>query len=178
MRYLVPLAIFIVLVIFLGVGLKMDPREVPSPLIGKPAPRFSLPQVVDADQAISSEALKGQVSLLNVWASWCASCRQEHPLLLDLARRNVVAIYGLNYKDQREDALAWLAQFGNPYQTSAFDADGKIGIDWGVYGVPETFLIDRQGIIRYKQTGPLTEAIIQEKLLPLIEELQKQGQAS
>jgi cytochrome c biogenesis protein CcmG/thiol:disulfide interchange protein DsbE len=178
MRYLLPLAIFFALVIFLGVGLKLDPREVPSPLIGKPAPRFSLPQLGDAGKVISDEALKGRVSLLNVWASWCASCRQEHPLLLELARQNAVAIYGLNYKDQREDALAWLARLGNPYQTSAFDVDGRVGIEWGVYGVPETFLIDRQGIIRHKQTGPLTEAIIREKLLPLIEQLQRQGQAS
>ncbi|CAL1241715.1 DsbE family thiol:disulfide interchange protein [Candidatus Methylocalor cossyra] len=172
MRYLVPLAAFVLLVIFLAVGLTLDPREVPSPFIGKPAPTFTLPQVVDAGKTLSPADFKGQVALVNVWASWCVSCRQEHPVLLDLAERRVVPIYGLNYKDQREDALAWLNRFGDPYTASAFDADGRVGIDWGVYGVPETFVIDRQGIIRYKHTGPITAEILETKLLPLIRQLQ------
>lgn len=172
MRYLLPLAVFLVLVVFLGIGLTLDPREVPSPFIGKPAPAFTLPQVADPAKTLSPEDLKGQVYLFNVWASWCVSCREEHPVLLELARRRVVTVYGLNYKDERADAEAWLERFGNPYAASAFDADGRVGIDWGVYGVPETFVVDRQGIIRYKQTGPLTQEIVENKLLPLIRQLQ------
>jgi cytochrome c biogenesis protein CcmG/thiol:disulfide interchange protein DsbE len=172
MRYLIPLAVFAVMVIFLAIGLKLDPREVPSPFIGKPAPAFSLPQVADAGKTLSPADFKGQVALVNVWASWCVSCRQEHPVLLELARKNLVPIYGLNYKDEREGAQAWLKQFGNPYTASAFDADGRVGIDWGVYGVPETFVIDRGGIIRHKQTGPITPEILENTLLPLIRQLQ------
>jgi cytochrome c biogenesis protein CcmG/thiol:disulfide interchange protein DsbE len=171
---MLPLAIFAVLLVFLGIGLKLDPREVPSPLIGKPAPAFSLSQVQDPNKPLSLADLKGQVSLLNVWASWCVSCRQEHPVLLELAKRGVVPIYGLNYKDDREQALAWLARFGDPYTASAFDADGKTGLDWGVYGVPETFVIDRQGNIRYKHTGPVTEQALAEDLLPLVARLQQE----
>lgn len=172
MRFLIPLAVFVVMVVFLAIGLTLDPREVPSPFIGKPAPAFTLPQVADAGKTLSPVDFKGQVALVNVWASWCVSCRQEHPVLLELARKNLVPIYGLNYKDEREDALAWLKQFGNPYSASAFDADGRTGIDWGVYGVPETFVIDREGIIRHKQTGPITPEILETKLLPLIRQLQ------
>jgi cytochrome c biogenesis protein CcmG/thiol:disulfide interchange protein DsbE len=172
MRYLIPLAVFIVMVIFLAIGLTHDPREVPSPFIGKPAPAFTLPQVADAGKTLSPADFKGRVALVNVWASWCGSCRQEHPVLLELAKRNLVPIYGLNYKDERESALAWLKQFGNPYTASAFDADGRVGINWGVYGVPETFVIDREGVIRYKQTGPVTPEILENKLLPLIRQLQ------
>jgi cytochrome c biogenesis protein CcmG/thiol:disulfide interchange protein DsbE len=172
MRYLIPLAVFIVMVIFLAIGLTHDPREVPSPFIGKPAPAFALPQVADAGKTLSPADFKGRVALVNVWASWCGSCRQEHPVLLELAKRNLVPIYGLNYKDERESALAWLKQFGNPYTASAFDADGRVGINWGVYGVPETFVIDREGVIRYKQTGPVTPEILENKLLPLIRQLQ------
>lgn len=172
MRYLIPLAVFAVMVIFLAIGLKLDPREVPSPFIGKPAPAFTLPQVADAGKTLSPADFKGQVALVNVWASWCVSCRQEHPVLLELARKNLVPIYGLNYKDEREGALAWLKQFGDPYTASAFDADGRVGIDWGVYGVPETFVIDRNGIVRHKQTGPITPEILENTLLPLIRQLQ------
>jgi cytochrome c biogenesis protein CcmG/thiol:disulfide interchange protein DsbE len=174
MRYLIPLIVFLGVVVFLAIGLRLDPREVPSPFIGKPAPRFSLPQVADAGKRFGDADIKGQVSLLNVWASWCVSCRQEHPILLRLAKQNLAPIYGLNYKDEREAALGWLRQFGDPYRVSAFDADGKIGIEWGVYGVPETFVIDKRGVIRYKQTGPVTEEILQKKLLPLIRELQQE----
>jgi cytochrome c biogenesis protein CcmG/thiol:disulfide interchange protein DsbE len=172
MRFLIPLAVFVVMVVFLAIGLTLDPREVPSPFIGKPAPAFALPQVADAGKTLSPADLKGQVYLLNVWASWCVSCRQEHPVLLELAKKNVVPIYGLNYKDEREEALGWLNQFGNPYTASAFDADGRVGIDWGVYGVPETFVIDKAGIIRHKQTGPITPEILENTLLPLIRQLQ------
>jgi cytochrome c biogenesis protein CcmG/thiol:disulfide interchange protein DsbE len=175
MRFLIPLVVFLGLVILLGVGLTLDPREVPSPFIGKPAPAFLLPQVGDPAKLLSNEDFKGQVSLLNVWASWCVSCRQEHPVLNGLAKRGIVPIYGLNYKDEREAAAGWLKKYGNPYTASAFDADGKTGIDFGVYGVPETFVIDRRGVIRHKQTGPLTEQILEETLLPLVRQLQQEG---
>lgn len=170
-RFLLPLSIFIVLVAFLGVGLRLKPREVPSPLIDKPAPAFRVAQLHDARKTISPEDMRGKVWLLNVWASWCVACRQEHPLLVELAKRNVVPIIGLNYKDGRDAAQQWLRELGDPYQVSAFDADGRIGIDYGVYGVPETFLIDRQGIIRYKHIGPVTAKAVEELILPKIREL-------
>ena len=170
-RFLLPLVIFIILVLFLGVGLKLKPGEVPSPLIGKTAPAFRLAQLHDASKTIGPEDLRGQVWLLNVWASWCVTCRQEHPLLVEMKRQNLVPIYGLNYKDKREDGLAWLKQFGDPYVLAAYDIEGRAGIDWGVYGVPETFLIDKAGIIRYKVIGAITPEIVQDKLIPLIKEL-------
>lgn len=175
MRFIAPLIIFIVLIGFLAVGLKLDPREVPSPFLGKPAPAFHLPQLVEADKTFGNTQLKGQVSLFNVWASWCISCRQEHPLLLKLSKQNILPIYGLDYKDEREAGLEWLRRLGNPYTLSILDADGKVGIDWGVYGVPETFVIDKQGIIRHKHTGPITEEAWQKTLLPLILKLQQEG---
>lgn len=171
-RYLLPLSLFIVLAAFLAVGLNLNPREVPSPLIDKPAPAFRVPQLHAADQTIGPEDFKGKVWLLNVWASWCVSCRVEHPHLIELSRRNIVPIVGLDYKDTRDAGLGWLNQFGDPYLMSAFDADGRIGIDYGVYGVPETFLIDREGIIRYKHIGPLTPEAIENKILPKVRELQ------
>lgn len=173
-RY-VALGLFLVLLVFLGVGLTLNPREVPSPLIGKPAPAFRLPTVADAAKSIGTEDLRNQVSLLNVWASWCVSCRQEHPLLVELSRKGSVPIYGLNYKDTRTEALRWLSALGNPYVTSAFDEDGRVGIEWGVYGVPETFVVDREGIIRYKHTGPVTPEAWEKTLLPLIQKLQTSG---
>jgi cytochrome c biogenesis protein CcmG/thiol:disulfide interchange protein DsbE len=176
MRFLIPLAVFAVMVIFLAIGLTLDPREVPSPLIGKPAPAFSLPVVADAEQSLRPADFLGQVVLVNVWASWCVSCRQEHPVLLNLAQQNVVPVYGLNYKDQRDAAQGWLRQYGNPYIASAFDADGRVGIDWGVYGVPETFVIDKQGLIRHKHTGPVTPEALEKDILPLVRQLQ--GEAS
>jgi len=172
-RFLWPLVLFIVLVGFLAVGLRLNPREVPSPLIGKPAPAFTLPQLHAPEQSFSPEQMKGRVWLLNVWASWCVSCRQEHPLLVELARQNIAPIVGLDYKDGRDDALAWLRQHGDPYDLSAMDADGRVGIDYGVYGVPETYLIDKQGIIRLKHIGPLTPEVMQQKVLPLLRELEK-----
>jgi cytochrome c biogenesis protein CcmG, thiol:disulfide interchange protein DsbE len=173
LRYIVPLAIFLILVAFLGVGLTRDPREVPSPLIGKPAPAFDLERLHESGQRLTTADMKGQVWLLNVWASWCVSCRVEHPLLMQLAKGDVVPVIGLDYKDNADDGRAWLTQNGNPYQTSVVDRDGRVGIDWGVYGVPETFVVDRQGIIRYKQIGPVTVEALEQKILPLVRELQK-----
>jgi cytochrome c biogenesis protein CcmG/thiol:disulfide interchange protein DsbE len=172
-RWTIPLAIFVVLMAFLWVGLGRDPREVPSPLIGKPAPAFRLAQLHAPGQMLSTDDLKGKVWLLNVWASWCVSCRVEHPLLLGLAKANLVPVYGLDYKDKPDDGRAWLAQNGNPYAASIVDQDGRVGIDYGVYGVPETFLIDKGGVIRYKQIGPLSMDTLQQKILPLVRELQR-----
>jgi cytochrome c biogenesis protein CcmG, thiol:disulfide interchange protein DsbE len=170
-KYFLPLAVLVVVVGFLGFGLKLDPREVPSPLIGKAAPPFSLPVLQTPAKTVSNTDLKGQVWMLNVWASWCVSCREEHPVLVELAKRNIVPIIGLNYKDQSDDARAWLKQFGNPYVMSLVDAKGNIGIDYGVYGVPETYLIDRDGVIRYKKIGPVTPDTVREKILPLVKQL-------
>jgi cytochrome c biogenesis protein CcmG/thiol:disulfide interchange protein DsbE len=170
-RFLWPLGIFIVLVVFLGIGLNLNPREVPSPKIDKPAPAFQVPQLHEADKTISQQDMLGKVWLFNVWASWCVSCRAEHPVLVELSKRNVVPIIGLNYKDGRDEGMQWLQQFGNPYVMSAFDADGRVGIDYGVYGVPETFVIDKAGTIRYKHIGPLTQEAVEKKVLPLVQEL-------
>lgn len=171
MRFLLPLAAFVVLVIFLAVGLTLNPRQVPSPLVDKPAPPFRLHQLYDTTKTLSSEENLGKVWMLNVWASWCVACRDEHPVLVELSKLGIVPIYGLNYKDQRDTAMQWLKQFGNPYEISIVDADGKVGIDYGVYGVPETYVIDKQGIIRYKHIGPVTIESLKNKILPLINEL-------
>ncbi len=172
-RFLLPLIIFVVLVVFLGVGLNLNPREVPSPLIGKPVPHFTLSQLQDGGKNFSDKDMLGKVWMVNVWASWCVACRQEHPLMVDFAKQNIVPIIGLNYKDLRQDGTAWLQEFGNPYQTSAFDEKGRVGIDFGVYGVPETFVIDKRGVIQLKHIGPLTDDVIRNKLLPLIKELNR-----
>ena len=172
LKYLLPLAGFVVIAIFLGVGLERDPRLVPSPLINKPAPSFSLSTLADPQRAITRNDMLGKVWLFNVWASWCVSCREEHPLLVALSKANIVPIYGLNYKDNRKDAQAWLDNWGNPYVQVATDMDGKVGIDYGVYGVPETYVIDKKGIIRYKQIGPLTVDILKNKIIPMVRELQ------
>ena len=172
-RYLWPLAVFIALVGFLAVGLNLNPREVPSPLVGKQAPAFELPILHQPDKRFVPGDMRGKVWLLNVWASWCVSCREEHPLLVELSKKGVLPILGLNYKDKGEDAQRWLKQFGDPYQLSVVDADGRIGIDYGVYGVPETYLIDAEGVIRHKQIGPLTAAVLQQKILPLALALKK-----
>ena len=176
-RYLAPLALFLGLAAFLAVGLKRDPHEVPSPLVGRSAPSFVLPRLAPEAETqsvrFSPADMKGQVWMLNVWASWCVSCRQEHPLLMAFAKSAVVPLVGLDYKDTRADARRWLAEHGDPYLLSAVDSDGRVGIDYGVYGVPETYLIDRAGTIRYKQIGPLSDDVLQAKLLPLIRELQK-----
>lgn len=175
MRFLAPLGLFIVLVAFLAIGLTRNPREVPSPFIGKPAPQFQVPQLTAGPDAqdFSPADMRGQVWLFNVWASWCVSCRQEHPLLVELARSGEVPIIGLNYKDQTGDALQWLSQHGDPYLLSAVDANGDIGINYGVYGVPETYVIDKEGVIRFKQIGPITVEALQEKILPLVAQLRQ-----
>lgn len=171
-RYLLPLGVFIVLVVFLSIGLQLDPKKIPSPLIGKTAPDFKLPDLLRASQIVSPEDLKGKVWLLNVWASWCVSCRAEHQVLNELSRSlGDVQIVGLNYKDALEDGQRWLAQRGNPYVYNAFDEKGRAGIDWGVYGVPETFVIDAEGIVQYKHTGPLDWRSVQQDLLPVIKNL-------
>jgi cytochrome c biogenesis protein CcmG, thiol:disulfide interchange protein DsbE len=174
-RYLLPLLVFIVLLGFLAVGLSLKPREVPSPLIDKPAPAFSLPMLATPDKQLSLQDLRGKVWLLNVWASWCVACRVEHPLLVDLSGKGVVPIYGLNYKDKRDDALGWLARFGNPYVASLSDAEGLVGIDYGVYGVPETFVIDKGGMIRMKHIGPVTPEVLRDDILPLVKRLEAAG---
>lgn len=167
-RTIVPATLFAILVVFFWTGLNLNPTEIPSPFIGKPAPDFDLPGLRDPAARFSAEQLRGEVSLLNVWATWCAGCRQEHDFLLRLAQQSVVPIYGLNYKDDRDKAIAWLDQLGDPYLLSGFDGDGTAAIDWGVYGAPETFLIDAEGIVRYKHIGPLTDDIWRTKLLPRI----------
>jgi cytochrome c biogenesis protein CcmG/thiol:disulfide interchange protein DsbE len=172
-RLLWPLAIFILLVGFLAVGLKLDPREVPSPLVGKAAPAFDLPILHQPDKRFVPGDMRGKVWLLNVWASWCVSCREEHPVLVELSKKGVLPILGLNYKDKGSEANEWLRRFGNPYQLSAVDADGRIGIDYGVYGVPETYVIDAEGVIRYKQIGPITPEVLENKILPLVAALKK-----
>jgi len=172
-RYAIPLGIFAILLVFLGAGLRGKPEEVPSPFIGKPAPAFSLARLEDAGKVFTPQDMKGKVWLFNVWASWCTSCRAEHPVLVAFAQQAAVPIVGLNYMDQREEGSRWLDKFGNPYQLSVFDADGKVGTDYGVYGVPETFVIDKQGVIRLKLTGPVTPAVIRDTLLPLIQELNR-----
>jgi cytochrome c biogenesis protein CcmG/thiol:disulfide interchange protein DsbE len=171
-RYLLPLALFLALAVFLGIGLNHDPRELPSPLVGKAAPAFALPRLVAEGAAepahFTPAEMKGKVWMLNVWASWCVSCRQEHPVLIDIARSGIVPLVGLDYKDKPADARRWLAEHGDPYLLSALDADGRVGIDYGVYGVPETYVIDQSGTIRYKQIGPISIDILQAKILPLI----------
>lgn len=172
-RFLIPMAVFVVLVAFLAMGLTLNPRDVPSPLKDKPAPAFTLPQLAAADKSFSPADMKGKVWLLNVWASWCVSCRQEHPLLVAFAKEGKAPVVGLNYKDQPGDAKNWLAKFGDPYVVSAVDADGRVGIDYGVYGVPETYVIDKAGMIRMKHTGPITPESLKKQILPLVAELSK-----
>ncbi len=171
LKFLLPLAAFLLLAFFLFRGLSLDPREVPSPLIDKPAPAFALTRLDNAAQTVQGADLKGHVWMLNVWASWCVACRQEHPLLVEFSRKKLVPIYGLNYKDKRPDGLAWLDRLGNPYDASLFDVDGRVGIDFGVYGVPETFIVDKQGVIRMKHIGPLTPDVLQNEIEPLLRKL-------
>ena len=170
-RHLIPLLVFVVIVGFLWAGLSLNPREVPSPLIGKPAPEFSLPQLRNPGAVINAADLRGQVWLLNVFASWCTPCLEEHPYLVDLAKSGVVPVYGLNYKDRHEAALRWLNKHGDPYVGIVVDAEGRTGIDYGVYGVPETFVIDKLGVIRFKHIGPLTPEVLDEDIVPLVKRL-------
>ena len=169
----IPLGIFAVLVIFLGIGLTRDPHEIPSPLIGKPAPDFSAPVLDNPALQLTKQDMLGKVWLLNTWASWCVACRDEHPLLVEFSKSKPLPIIGLDYKDKDDAGKMWLARFGNPFDVSIADREGRIGIDFGVYGVPESFLIDKTGVIRYKQIGPFTTEVLQNKLLPMIRELQK-----
>jgi cytochrome c biogenesis protein CcmG/thiol:disulfide interchange protein DsbE len=163
------------MVVFLGIGLKLDPHEVPSPLINKPAPAFTLPQLHEPQKTFSPADMKGKVWLLNVWASWCVSCRQEHVYLTEFARDRSINLMGLNYKDEPAAAMQWLERLGNPYKISISDIDGMAGLDWGVYGVPETFIIDKKGIVRHKQTGPVDPTILQTIIMPLIEQLNRES---
>lgn len=172
-RYFLPLAIFTALCWFLWKGLSLNPREIPSALLNKPVPDFTLAQLHAADKPFSAADMKGKVWLVNVWGSWCVSCRYEHPHLNALAKQGVVPIVGLNWKDQPDTARAWLKRFGDPYQLSVMDLDGRVAIDFGVYGAPETFVIDKTGTIRYKHTGPVDENIVNELLVPLIQELNR-----
>ncbi len=169
--FLIPLGAFIALAVILAIGLNRDPREVPSPLIDKPAPSFALTRLDDPSKTIALADLHGEVWMLNVWASWCVACRDEHPLLVEFSKKGLLPIYGLNYKDQRDDGNAWLMRMGNPYQASLFDDEGRVGIDFGVYGVPETFIIDKTGTIRMKHIGPLTPAVIATEIEPLLKKL-------
>jgi cytochrome c biogenesis protein CcmG, thiol:disulfide interchange protein DsbE len=175
LKYIIPLILFIVLAVFLALGLKGKPGEIPSPLLNKPAPAFSAPKLNAPNEKLSPADLKGKVWLFNVWASWCVSCRAEHPIINRLAQQQAAIIIGLNYKDDPEAAKLWLETLGNPYNDSVMDADGRIGIDWGVYGVPETFVMDKQGIVRYKHTGPVTEDDVQNTFIPLIAKLQAES---
>ena len=172
-KFLIPLAIFLVIAVFLGIGLTRDPRKLPSTMIDKPAPQFTLQQVSEPARTFSPADMKGQVWMLNVWASWCTACRVEHPLLVEISNSKLVPLIGLDYKDKPEDALKFLAQQGNPYQLSALDLEGRVGIDYGVYGVPETFIIDKNGRIRHKHVGPITPESLQKEILPIIAELKK-----
>jgi len=173
LKALVPLTVFLIVGIFLAIGLSLNPREVPSPLIGKPVPEFSLPPVKGRTPGLASTDLKGEVSLVNVFASWCVACRAEHPLLMALREKGVVPIHGLNYKDQPADAEKWLDELGDPYTRTGADITGRVAIDWGVYGVPETFVIDRQGRIAYKQIGPINPEVLEKTILPLIRKLRQ-----
>ena len=174
-RFLLPVALFAVLVGFLYSGLSLDPREVPSPFIGKQAPAFDLPLLGDSEKRLKPEDMKGQVWLLNVWATWCPGCRQEHDALLRLQQRDLAPIVGFDYKDETAKAQSWLTQLGNPYSVVVEDADGRAAIDWGVYGAPETFIIDAQGIVRYKHIGPISDASVARDLVPVIENLKAEA---
>ncbi|MDM8558667.1 DsbE family thiol:disulfide interchange protein [Candidatus Parabeggiatoa sp. HSG14] len=172
LRYLLPLGLFLILAAFLYVGLSLNPRDIGSTRLDKPAPSFTLAKLNDANKTFSNQDFNGKVSLFNVWASWCVTCRYEHSLLMYLARQGYV-VYGLNYKDTREKAQEVLTRTGNPYAANAFDKKGQVGMDWGVTGTPETFIVDKQGIVRYKRTGQLTEEIWLKEIKPLIQELEK-----
>jgi cytochrome c biogenesis protein CcmG/thiol:disulfide interchange protein DsbE len=171
-KFLVPLAVFAALVVFLGVGLTRDPKNLPSPLIDKPAPAFSLAKLDAPGVVMTPAEMRGKVWLLNVWASWCAACRIEHPLMVELAKAGVVPIVGFNFKDEPQAAQRWLDELGDPYVASVMDRDGRAGIEYGVYGAPETFLIDRDGVIRFKQVGPITPEVLRDRILPLVKRLQ------
>ena len=174
---LAPLAITVVLFGLFYWALKYKSEDLPSPLLGKSVPTFSLPPVQGRTTGLSSEDLVGEVSLVNVFASWCVPCRDEHPLFTQLARRDIVPIHGINYKDEPGQAEAWLAELGDPYARTGADVDGRVGIDWGVYGVPETFVVDADGRVAYKHVGPLSPEALTETILPLVARLQEAAAA-
>lgn len=169
-KFMLPLIAFLVLVAVFVVGLTMDPSRIPSPLLQKPAPEFSLPSLHDASQEVGSATYANRMALVNIWATWCPGCRQEHGFLIELANENIVPIFGLNWRDNRPDALQWLQTLGDPYVASAYDVDGRVGIDWGAYGAPETFLVDANGIVIHKHIAPLTREIWERDFLPLIQQ--------
>lgn len=169
-----PLAIFVGIGVLLGIGLTLSPREIPSPLLDRPVPQFELAPVKGRTLGLATGDLRGEVSIVNVFASWCKACRDEHPLWMQLSAERVVPVHGLNYKDRPDDAARWLAQLGDPYVRTGADLDGRVGIDWGVYGVPETFVVDRRGVIRHKIIGAITPRIVEQQLLPLVRRLQSE----
>lgn len=169
-RYVIPVAVLAVLAAFFARGLQLEPSYIPSPLVGKPAPEFTLPALENPERTVSSEDLEGRMSLLNVWATWCPGCRDEHAFLMELSQSSGVPIYGLNWEDERDKALDWLERLGNPYVASGFDEDGQVAVEWGVYGAPETFLVDRDGTVLHKHVGPLTASIWREDFVPIIRE--------
>lgn len=174
-RRIIPLVIFLTIVIFLWWGLARDPRIIPSPLINQAAPEFTLPELTTENERFTTSDLGHQISLVNVWASWCAPCREEHPVLMGIRRTTSIPIYGINYKDDWEDANDWLQRYGNPFTKVGFDAEGSVSLEWGVYGAPEIFLVDQKGIIRYKHIGVLTQQNWEETLLPLIDSLKNKS---
>lgn len=176
--FLIPVVLFLVIGVALGWGLTRNPREIPSALIGKPVPDFALPPVQGRTLGLSTADLRGEVSLVNVFASWCTACRAEHPLFMRLSRSGGVPIHGLNYKDRPADAAEWLDTLGDPYRRTGADLDGRVGIEWGVYGVPETFVVSADGTIAYKHIGPITPEALNETILPLVEQLRSTGQGS
>ena len=173
-RYL-PIAAFVILLALLAFGLTNDPRDIPSPLVGKTVPEFTLPKLYDSEKTTSPAEMKGEVWMLNVFASWCVSCRAEHAVVSQFVKDSGLKVMGLNYKDESPDAKAWLAEHGNPYSMIAVDLDGRVGIDWGVYGVPESYLIDKKGVIRHKFTGPITPQIVEETLKPMLKQLRAEA---
>jgi len=170
-KFLLPIGIFAILGVLLAYGLRLDPRKIPSPLVDKPLPAFSLPTLANPKKSLTNADFHGRVAVINVWASWCAACKQEHPVLMRIAGEKMIPLIGLNYKDKRNDALGVLKNEGNPYADILVDADGRVGLDWGVYGVPETFVVDKNGVIRYKQIGPINEEVWFKTLWPLIQKL-------
>jgi cytochrome c biogenesis protein CcmG/thiol:disulfide interchange protein DsbE len=169
MRFAVPIIVFLLLVVVFSFGLFNDPRELPSPFLGEQAPAFEVTSLTEPDRLVGSADYAGQMALVNVWATWCVGCRQEHDFLMQLAASNTIPIYGINWRDRRDEALSWLDQLGDPYVFSAFDEDGRVGIDWGVYGAPETFLISPDGVVLHKHLGPLNPSIWEQDFVPLIE---------
>lgn len=167
-RYLIPVVAVLLFIPFLIIGLTKDPSELPSPFIGKPAPEFDLPALLHDAERVNNARFGGEMVLVNIWATWCVGCRQEHAFLNQLAQQNFIPIFGINWRDNRREAISWLQDLGNPYVASGFDGDGRVGIDWGAYGAPETFLIGADGTVLYKHLGPLDQRLWQERFMPII----------